>query len=73
MDLMRKLKDWDVAAMVTMLLALSLELATWLATDESLLAMVPEPLAAVVFGAAAYARWRASKGIDTEGDEGVLR
>lgn len=58
---MDKLKNWDVAAMATMLIALLLELAVWLATDASLLAKLPEPVVAFVFMSAAYARWRAEQ------------
>lgn len=55
------LKNPDLAAAVAMGSALVAELAVYLATDESLLGMLPGWLGPVVLAVAAFARWRLAR------------
>lgn len=60
MPVMDKLKNPDIAAAAAMVMALVLEIAVYLASDESLLGQLPPALGPVIVTIAAIARWKLS-------------
>jgi len=66
---MDKLKNPDIAAVVAMVTALLVELASYLAADESLLAQLPPQIAPAVLLVAAFARWRLTQPKPSPSDE----
>lgn len=60
---MQRIKNPDVAAVVTMLLALAAEITTQVATDTSLLARLPPCLGPILLVVAASIRLRLSQSI----------